>query len=1110
MKSAARTNEPPPVGWIPSTPAVIHAIKRAARAARHAGGACLLAAAATTALAASWPLSGSLGAHDPSIIREGSSWWCFSTGAGLPVKSSTDGLNWQQGTPLFAAELPWWRTYAPNMGALDVWAPDVHVFGGRVWCYYCVSVFGQNNSAIGLTSCTSIAAGDWRDDGVVISSQSGVDAFNAIDPSLVTDAAGNPWLVYGSWFDGIHVVQLDPGTMKPTGTTYSIAQRANGIEGANIVFANGYYYLFVSIDQCCEGVNSTYKIAFGRSGNVTGPYTDQANTAMLSGGATVLTAGDTRWKGPGGQSVVQNGGAWIIAYHAYDADNNGNPTLLINDLYWDSNSWPTLAGPGVAVTTLAGQAGSSGSADGTGSAARFNLPADVAADLAGDLYVADTGNNAIRKVTAAGAVTTVATGLNHPAGIAADASGDLYVADTDNNLVRGVSAAGAVTILASGFNGPSGIAVDAAGNVYVADTLNHVIRSITPAGIVGIVAGVVGASGAADGTGSAARFYGPQGLAVDGSANLYVADTNNDTIRKIVLASGTVTTLAGQAGVSGSADGVGSQALFTFPSGAAVDGSGNIFVADTENHTIREITPAGAVVTLAGQTGSAGSADGTDGATRFDFPTGIAADSSGNVYVADTNNQAIRVVQLPVAPAITMQPQSQTVAAGATVQFSVTTSGRPAPTYQWNFNGTAISGATASTYSLAGVQAGNAGDYTVTVANSSGSVTSAQATLTVTSSNPGPSGGGGGGGGGATSIWFLSALALLAAARQSYRVTAWRPGRIRWEAFVWLLIPAVAGLSAATGLAEDADARLARLGKCDALVHDPSTIVKCKDEYWLFATGMGLDSWRSRNLVHWERGPHVFTAPPAWVKEVVPDQKGHFWAPDVILQNGRYCVYYAVSKFGKRTSAIALATNPTLDPADPAYHWTDEGVVVQTTENSDYNAIDPSVLRDDDGRLWLALGSFWSGIKLIELNPTTGKRISPDSPLVALAWHQSIEAAYLYRQGDFYYLFVNWGICCRGVASTYEVRVGRSRAVTGPYLDREGKDLLHDGGSVFLATDRPFIGPGQVGILRDNGRYWVSVHFYDGTQKGQPTLAIRPMRWSDDGWPVADENPSGH
>lgn len=299
-----------------------------------------LIALAPAATAASWNLTGALVTHDPCIIKEGSTWWVFETGNGLPVKWSANGLAWNQGTRMFNTPKSWWNTWAPNRnGALSVWAPDIHFFNGRYWCYYTVSEFGKNNSAIGLISTASIAAGNWRDDGFVIGSKSGVQSYNAIDANLSIDAAGNPWLAFGSWFSGIQIVRLDRNTMKPTGAITRIAARSGGIEGPCIVNANGFYYLFVSIDRCCDGVNSTYKIAYGRATNITGPYRDVANVAMTSGGGTVLDAGNARWRGPGGQDVHQNGTAWVIARHAYDANQNGTPKLLISDLLW-SNNWP--------------------------------------------------------------------------------------------------------------------------------------------------------------------------------------------------------------------------------------------------------------------------------------------------------------------------------------------------------------------------------------------------------------------------------------------------------------------------------------------------------------------------------------------------------------------------------------------------------------------------------------------------------------------------------------------------------------------------------------------------------------------------------------------------
>lgn len=289
--------------------------------------------------AAFWNLTGSVGAHDPCIIKEGTTWWVFTTGTGIPVKYSSDGLNWTQGVQRFASALSWWSTYAPGMGNNDVWAPMCYYYGGRYWLYYSVSVFGKKTSAIGLTSCSSIVKGDWRDDGMVISSNSS-SAYNAIDPNVSADASGNLWLSFGSWNNGIYVVKLSTSTMKPTGSVYNIAYKSGGIEGSCIMYNGGYYYLFNSYGLCCQGVNSTYKIGYGRATSITGPYYDKSGVNMLSGGYTLLDGGNSRWIGPGGQSIYKNGSSYVFIRHAYDATDNGAPKMLINDLYF-TGGWPT-------------------------------------------------------------------------------------------------------------------------------------------------------------------------------------------------------------------------------------------------------------------------------------------------------------------------------------------------------------------------------------------------------------------------------------------------------------------------------------------------------------------------------------------------------------------------------------------------------------------------------------------------------------------------------------------------------------------------------------------------------------------------------------------------
>jgi len=393
-----------------------------------------------------------------------------------------------------------------------------------------------------------------------------------------------------------------------------------------------------------------------------GPVTTLAGTAGVEGSADG-TGAAARFRSPTGVAADSVGNVYVA-----DGDNNTIRKIT----------------PAGVVATLAGTAGVSGSADGTGAAASFNYPASFATDSAGNVYVADANNNTIRKITPTGLVTTLAgtagvsgsadgTGaaasFNSPSGVATDTAGNVYVADTLNFTIRAITPTGVVTTLAgtapvkgwadgtgaaARFNLPTSVATDSAGNVYVADANPDIpypplkeggdtIRKITPAGVVTTMAGTPGAWGSTDGTGAAARFYDPTGVATNSGGDVYVADTLNNTIRKITPA-GVVTTLAGASSVSGSTDGTGAAALFYYPQGVATDSAGNVYVADSLNDTIRRITPNAVVTTLAGTAGVQGSADATGSAARFNYPTSVATDNAGNLYIADAGNNTIRKI----------------------------------------------------------------------------------------------------------------------------------------------------------------------------------------------------------------------------------------------------------------------------------------------------------------------------------------------------------------------------------------------------------------------------------------------------------------------------------
>ena len=303
--------------------------------------------------------------------------------------------------------------------------------------------------------------------------------------------------------------------------------------------------------------------------------------------------------------------------------------------------------------------------------------------------------------------------------------------------------------------------------------------------------------------------------------------------------------------------------------------------------------------------------------------------------------------------------------------------------------------------------------------------------------------------------------------------------------------------------------------------HDPS-IAREGDTYSLFATTSRDDQGQlpircSHDLLAWKRCGYVFDSIPAWIREASPTTH-ELWAPDISYFRGKYHLYDAYSSFGSNTSGIALASNETLDPQSPRYHWKDEGLVLKSTKADEFNAIDPNIVLEKRGHAWLSFGSFWSGIKMRRIDPVTGNTSAADSTLYSLAarampdraapakpglpanW-QAIEAPFIVRHGNFYYLFVSFDLCCRGRASTYRIMVGRSRHVMGPYVDQKGNPMLKGGGTQLLAANNRWLGPGGESVLQRSEGDILVFHAYDAVT-GKPALQISTLTWQN-GWPQA-------
>jgi len=306
--------------------------------------------------------------HDPVMIRQNNTYYVFCTGRGISVFSSTDLKNWKKNEPVFS-QAPQWAVDAVPGFKGHIWAPDISFFNGEYYLYYSVSAFGKNTSCIGLATNKTLDPLDhsykWIDHGKVIQSVPGVTNWNAIDPNLIIDEKGTPYLVFGSFWDGIKLVKLskdaksiddniasiptiatrktDTETGNPPAVDDNPVEAGGNAIEAPFIFKKGkYYFLFASIDYCCKGINSTYKMIVGRSEKVTGPYTDQSGTPMSKGGGTMLLQGDENWHGVGHNAVVTFDGTDYLVFHGYDANDEGKPKLRMEKLQWDENGWPNV------------------------------------------------------------------------------------------------------------------------------------------------------------------------------------------------------------------------------------------------------------------------------------------------------------------------------------------------------------------------------------------------------------------------------------------------------------------------------------------------------------------------------------------------------------------------------------------------------------------------------------------------------------------------------------------------------------------------------------------------------------------------------------------------
>jgi arabinan endo-1,5-alpha-L-arabinosidase len=293
--------------------------------------------------------------------------------------------------------------------------------------------------------------------------------------------------------------------------------------------------------------------------------------------------------------------------------------------------------------------------------------------------------------------------------------------------------------------------------------------------------------------------------------------------------------------------------------------------------------------------------------------------------------------------------------------------------------------------------------------------------------------------------------------------------------------------------------------KGDIRTHDP-VMIKEGNTYYVFQTGPGVGVKTSKDRMTWKRDSSVFSRNqiPAWFKNDIPDQKGDVWAPDISYRDGKYHLYYSVSAWMNFNSSVGYASNVTLDRNDPKYKWEDHGQVISYKNGGEgVNVIDPNVFVDRDGKLWLIYGSYKAGLRMVELNRKTGMLKKDPPPLYTITTSLG-EGSFLIKGPEYYYIFASRGRCCAGMNSTYQIVMGRSKSVTGPYLNKEGKSWVDNNYSLFLAGDSTAPGKGHNGFFTEHDTTFVVYHAYTRAAAGASLLNIKPLYMDEQGWPTMD------